>query len=75
MVVYDKDLEDKCIKKLEEALGSLSGGPQDVSYQFTITGFGIEGTTIKAVDTTVIDMEPIDSTQIKDEEWKSTYQR
>ncbi len=75
LVVYDKDLEDKCIKKLEEALGSLSGGPQDVSYQFTITGFGIEGTTIKAVDTTVIDMEPIDSTQIKDEEWKSTYQR
>lgn len=75
LIVYDKALEDRCMQMLEEELAKLAEEPQNVSYQFTITGFGVEGNIIKAVDTTTIEAKAIESTDISEEEWKNTYPR
>ena len=75
LIVYDKALEDRCMQKLEEELGKLTEEPQNVSYQFTITDFGVEGNIIKAVDTTTIEAKAIESTDILEDEWKNTYPR
>ncbi len=75
LIVYDKALEDRCMQKLEEELGKLTEEPQNVSYQFTITGFGVEGNIIKAVDTTTIEAKAIESTDILGDEWTNTYPR
>lgn len=75
LIVYDQALEDKCMQKLEEELGKLAEKPQNVSYQFTITGFGVEGNIIKAVDTTKIEAKAIVSADILEDEWKNTYPR
>ena len=55
--------------KLKEELAKADPKPQNVSWQFTITKFGVEGNIIKAVDTTVIDAKPVQD--IPEEEWEN----
>lgn len=67
--VYDEALEQRCMDKLKEELAKADPKPQNVSWQFTITKFGVEGNIIKAVDTTVIDAKPVQN--IPEEEWEN----
>ena len=67
--VYDKALEQICMQKLKEALETADPKPENVSCQFTIKNFGVEGNIIKALDTTTVDAKLIES--IPEEEWKN----